>query len=161
MSLNRQLILSAVLTVATLLSLGVAPEGLCQVSPLQPQAQTDARQKELERDAAVNLSLAKKSIQDDAFYNARVALNVWKSSAIAAGNFDKKLYEELRKQLYDKSIKDNLRCVESSISQRAIPDATQCLKIYRLHAQEIGAFDPQRYEELKKRVAAIPPRKKQ
>ncbi|MCK7471194.1 MAG: hypothetical protein MZU95_10755 [Desulfomicrobium escambiense] len=34
---------------------------------------------ELERDSAVNLSLAKKSIQDDAFYNAKVALNVWKA----------------------------------------------------------------------------------
>jgi hypothetical protein len=161
MSLNRQLILSVVMTVATLLPLGVAPEALCQATPLPSQTQTDARQRELERDAAVNLSLAKKSIQDDAFYSARVALNVWKSSAIAAGSFDKKLYEELRKQLYDKSIKDNLRCIESSISQRAIPDANQCLKIYRLHAQEIGAFDPKRYEELKKRVAAIPPRKKQ
>lgn len=161
MSLRRQLILSAGLTVATLLSLGVAQEALCQASPLPSQAQTEARQRELERDAAVNLSLAKKSIQDDAFYNARVTLNVWKSSAIAAGSFDKKLYEDLRKQLYDKSIKDNLRCIEFSISQRVAPDANQCLKIYRLHAQEIGAFDPQRYEELKKRVAAIPPRKKQ
>jgi hypothetical protein len=161
MNLNRQLILGAILTVASLPSLGVAPEALGQVSSPQSQAQTDARQRELERDAAVNLSLAKKSIQDDAFYSARVALNVWKSSAIAAGSFDKKLYEELRKQLYDKSIKDNLRCVESSISQRATADANKCLKIYRLHAQEIGAFDPQRYEELKKRVAAIPARKKQ
>jgi hypothetical protein len=161
MNLNKQLILSAGLTVAILLSLVVAPEALCQASPLQSQTQADARQRELDRDAAVNLSLAKKSIQDDAFYNARVALNVWKSSAIAAGNFDKKLYEELRKQLYDKSIRDNLRCIESSISQRIISDANHCLKIYRLHAQEIGAFDPKRYEELKKRVAAIPPRKKQ
>jgi hypothetical protein len=161
MSLNRQLILGAALTAATLLSLGVAAEGFCQASPLQSQAKTDARQRDLERDAAVNLSLAKKSIQDDAFYNARVALNVWKSSAIAAGSFDKKLYEELRKQLYEKSIRDNLRCIESSISQRAAPDANQCLKIYRLHSQEIGQFDPKRYEELKKRVAAIPPRKKQ
>lgn len=160
MNLNKQLILSAGLTVAILISLVVAPEALCQASPLQSQAQADARQKELDRDAAVNLSLAKKSIQDDAFYNARVALNVWKGSAIAAGNFDKKLYEELRKQLYDKSIRDNLRCIESSISQRIIPDANHCLKIYRLHAQEIGAFDPKRYEDLKKRVAAIPPRKK-
>jgi hypothetical protein len=161
MSLRQQLILSAGLTVATLLSLGVAPEALCQASPPQSQAQSEARQRELERDAAVNLSLAKKSIQDDAFYNARVTLNIWKSSAIAAGSFDKKLYEDLRKQLYDKSIKDNLRCIEFSISQRIAPDANQCLKIYRLHAQEIGAFDPHRYEELKKRVAAIPPRKKQ
>jgi hypothetical protein len=160
MSVNRRLILSAILTAATLLSLVAVPAAFGQASPSPPAAQTDARQRELERDAAVNLSLAKKSIQDDAFYNARVALNVWKSSAAAAGNYDQKLYEELRKQLYDKSMKDNLRCIESSIAQRDNPNANKCLKIYRLHAQEIGAFDPQRYEELKKRVAAIPPRKK-
>jgi hypothetical protein len=161
MSLNRLLILSAGLTVATLLCLVAASETPCQVSPPPPQAQMDARQRELERDAAVNLSLAKKSIQDDGFYNARVALNVWKSSAIDADSFDEKLYEELRKQLYDKSIKDNLHCIDVSIAQRATTEANQCLKIYRLHAQEIGVFDPKRYEELKKRVAAIPPRKKQ
>jgi hypothetical protein len=160
MSLKRLLILTAGLTVATLLCLGVASEALCQMSPPQSQPQMDARQRELERDAAVNLSLAKKSIQDDGFYNARVALNIWKSSAIDADSFDEKLYEELRKQLYDKSLKDNLRCIDVSISQRAITEANQCLKIYRLHAQEIGAFDPRRYEELQKRVAAIPPRKK-
>ena len=56
-------------------------------TPLGPEIQ---RQRELERDSAVNLSLAKKSIQDDAFYSAKVALNVWKSSAIDAGNFDQK-----------------------------------------------------------------------
>jgi hypothetical protein len=161
MNLNRLLILAAGMTVATLLCLVAAWEAPCQVSPAQSPSQTDARQRDLERDAAVNLSLAKKSIQDDGFYNARVALNIWRSSAIEADSFDEKLYEELRKQLYDKSMKDNLHCIDVSISQRATAEANQCLKIYRLHAQEIGAFDPRRYEELKKRVAAIQPRKKQ
>jgi hypothetical protein len=124
--------------------------------PPAPAAPSDlARQKELERDAAVNLSLAKKSIQDDAFYNAKVALNVWKLSALDAGNFDLKLYEDLRKQLYEKSIRDNLRCIEIAVVQRDAAEANMCLRIYRLHAQEINAFDPKRYEDLRARVNGI------
>lgn len=119
---------------------------------VQPEA---ARRKELERDAAINLSLVKKSVQDDAFYNAKVALNVWRLSAIEAGNFDRKLYEDLRKQLYDKSIRDNLRCIDAAIAQRDSAEANLCLKIYRLHAQEIGVFDPKRYDDLKNRVGGI------
>jgi hypothetical protein len=121
-------------------------------TPLSPEIQ---RQKELERDAAVNLSLAKKSIQDDAFYNAKVALNVWKSSALDAGTFDQKLYDDLRRQLYEKSLRDNLRCIDISIAQRDAHDANLCLKIYRLHATELGTFDPNRYEDLRARVAGI------
>jgi hypothetical protein len=124
--------------------------------PPAPAVPSDlARQKELERDAAVNLSLAKKSIQDDAFYNAKVALNVWKLSALDAGNFDLKLYEDLRKQLYEKSIRDNLRCIDIAVVQRDAAEANMCLRIYRLHAQEINAFDPKRYEDLRARVNGI------
>jgi hypothetical protein len=129
--------------------------------PSAPAAPSDsARQKELERDAAINLSLAKKSIQEDAFYNAKVALNVWKLSALDAGNFDLKLYEDLRKQLYEKSIRDNLRCVDIAVAQRDAVEANMCLKIYRLHSQEINTFDPRRYEELKTRVGGIRKREK-
>jgi hypothetical protein len=84
-----------------------------------------------------------------------VALNVWRLSAIEAGNFDRKLYEDLRKQLYEKSIRENLRCIDVAVAQRDAPDANLCLKIYRLHSQEINAFDPKRYEELKARVSGI------
>jgi hypothetical protein len=114
-----------------------------------------ARQRELERDAAVSLSLAKKSIQEDAFYNAKVALNVWRLSALQAGTFDRKLFDDLRKQLYEKSIRDNLRCIDVSVTQRDAPEANLCLRIYRLHAQEINAFDPKRYEDLRARVNGI------
>lgn len=147
------------LAVTFLLLLAFATTGEAQGQP--PRAQPSApssevlRQRELERDAAVNLSLAKKSIQDDAFYSAKVALNVWRLSAIEAGNFDRKLYEDLRKQLYDKSIRDNLRCIDVAVAQRDAPDANLCLRIYRLHSQEIDAFDPKRYEELKTRVSGI------
>jgi hypothetical protein len=124
--------------------------------PAAPSAQPElARQRELERDSAVNLSLAKKSIQEDAFYNAKVALNVWRLSALDAGNFDRKLFEDLRKQLYEKSIRDNLRCIDVAVAQRDAPEANLCLRIYRLHAQEINAFDPKRYEDLKTRVSSI------
>lgn len=124
-------------------------------APTPPQTQPDARQKELEREAAVNLSIARKSIQDDAFYNARVTLNVWKISALDAGTFDPKIYEELRKQLFDKSVRENLRCIEVSIGRRDAVTANQCLRIYQLHAQEIGSFDARKFEDLKSRVGDI------
>lgn len=139
-----------------LVALGAPDAGGQSPKPAAPVTQPDAaRQRELERDAAINLSLAKKSIQDDAFYNAKVALNVWKISAVEAGNFDRKLYEELRKQLYEKSIRDNLRCIDVAVAHRDAADANLCLKIYRLHAQEINAFDPKRYEDLRARVNGI------
>ena len=142
---------------ALMLVARAAPDAGGQAAkPAAPVIQPDAaRQRELERDAAINLSLAKKSIQDDAFYNAKVALNVWKISAVEAGNFDRKLYEDLRKQLYEKSIRDNLRCIDVAVAHRDAADANLCLKIYRLHAQEINAFDPKRYEDLRARVNGI------
>jgi len=147
------------LAMVFLLVLAFSSTGDAQGQPSRTQPSVPSsevlRQRELERDAAVNLSLAKKSIQDDAFYSAKVALNVWRLSAIEAGNFDRKLYEDLRKQLYEKSIRDNLRCIDVAVAQRDAPDANLCLKIYRLHSQEIDAFDAKRYEELKARVSAI------
>jgi len=130
-------------------------------APAAPQTPIDPRQRELERAAAVNLSVARKSIQDDAFYNARVTLNVWKISALEAGTFDPKIYDELRKQLYEKSIRDNLRCIDTSIARRDAVNANQCLRIYQLHAQEIGALDPRKYDELKQRVGDIRKKERQ
>ena len=60
-----------------LVALAAPDAGGQAAKPAAPVIQPDAaRQRELERDAAINLSLAKKSIQDDAFYNAKVELNV-------------------------------------------------------------------------------------
>ena len=158
----RNLKILLVLSLMLLPAVLTAPNADAQPGkPSAPAAPSDsARQKELDRDAAINLSLAKKSIQDDAFYNARVALNVWKLSALDAGNFDLKLYEDLRKQLYEKSIRENLRCIDVAVAQRDAPEANMCLKIYRLHSQEINTFDPRRYEELKTRVGGIRKREK-
>ena len=153
----RNLKILLVLSLMLLPAVLTAPNADAQPGkPSAPAAPSDsARQKGLERDAAINLSLAKKSIQEDAFYNARVALNVWKLSALDAGNFDLKLYEDLRKQLYEKSIRDNLRCIDVAVAQRDAAEANMCLKIYRLHSQEINTFDPRRYEDLRARVNAI------
>jgi hypothetical protein len=139
---------------ALLLALAAAAAADAQAtkSPVPPDV---ARQRELERDAAVSLSLAKKSIQEDAFYNAKVALNVWRLAALQAGTFDPKLHDDLRRQLYEKSIRDNLRCIDAAVTQRDAPEANLCLRIYRLHAQEINAFDPKRYEDLRARVNGI------
>ena len=142
-----------VMLLSALLATHAAGQGAKPQAPFV--APDTARQKELERDSAVNLSLAKKSIQDDAFYNAKVALNVWKLSAIEAGTFDRKLYEDLRKLLYEKSIRDNLRCIDYAVAHRDAPDANLCLKIYHLHSQEIKALDPKRYEDLRARVNGI------
>jgi hypothetical protein len=153
---NRQKLAQAAALVLILAVLAAPDAGGQAAKPAAPVIQPDAaRQRELERDAAINLSLAKKSIQEDAFYNAKVALNVWKVSAVEAGNFDRKLYEDLRKQLHEKSIRDNLRCIDVAVAHRDAPDANLCLKIYRLHAQEINAFDPKRYEDLRERVNGI------
>jgi hypothetical protein len=147
------LVLAAALLLAAAARESCGQTGRTSPAPAPPQTQIDPLQKELERAAAVNLSLARKAIQDDAFYNARVALNVWKLSALDAGTFDPKIYEELRRQLYDKSIRDNLRCIEVSIARHDAPNANQCLRIYRLHSQELGVFDPRTFEELQERVA--------
>ncbi len=128
--------------------------------PAAPPAAETVRQKQLERDASVSLSLAKKAIQEEGFANGRVALNVWKVTALEAGTFDARLYEELRRQLYEKSIRESLRCVEQGIAHRNPADAGRCLQLYRLHGQEIGLFDPRRYEDLSRRVGEIRRREK-
>ncbi|MEJ5358420.1 MAG: hypothetical protein WHT06_07055 [Desulfobacterales bacterium] len=128
--------------------------------PASPPAAETARQKQLERDASVNLSLAKRAIQEEGFANGRVALNVWKVTAIEADAFDARLYEELRRQLYEKSLRESLRCVEQGIAHRNTADAVRCLQLYRHHAQEIRLFDARRYEELNRRISEIRTREK-
>lgn len=128
--------------------------------PAAPPAGDTVRQRQLERDASVSLSLAKKAIQEEGFANGRVALNVWKVTALEAGTFDARLYEELRRQLYEKSVRESLRCVEQGIAHRNPADAGRCLQLYRLHGQEIGLFDPRRYEDLSRRLGEIRRREK-
>jgi hypothetical protein len=135
--------------VGWLLLLGDAPTVVAQTA----DADSETRQA-LRQQAATDLWRLKKSIDEDGFYNARIALNVWRSSSLAAGTFDPELYEALKLELYRKSVASSLACYEYFISVGDPHDAGICLQTWRMHAREIGVFDPARYEEMKQGLEA-------
>lgn len=120
----------------------------------EPSKEEKARKQELKREAALSLWRLKKSIEEDAFYAARVALNVWRSNAIDAGTFDQAQYDEFKKQLYEKSVTRSLECFEYFLAEQYFYDANMCLQTWKVHSQEIGLFDEEKYEALKKRLSA-------
>ena len=69
-----------------------------------------AKHRLLKREAANALYRFKLRLAKDGFYSGRVALNVWRSTAIDAGTFDQEQYNEFKTQLYEKSINDSLKC---------------------------------------------------
>ena len=77
-----------------------------------------ARQKLLEKYAKQSLIRLKYAIKSDGYYNARVALNVWRSNAIDAGTFDASQYKSFKEQIYKKSINENLRWFEIFLNQK-------------------------------------------
>ena len=109
-------------------------------------------QKLLERYAAESLYRLKQSVKNDGFFNARVALNIWESNAIDAGNFDQALYDEFKAQIYKKSIQENLKWFDIFVKQKDYSDARTCLKMWRIHSEEIGVFDEEKYNEMKERL---------
>jgi len=111
-----------------------------------------ARKRELKRDAALNLWRLKKSIEEEGFYAARVALNIWRSTAIDAGTFDQAKYDELKKQMYEKSVKKSLQCFEYYLEETNFHDAFMCLQTWKIHSQEIGIFDQDKYEALRDKL---------
>ena len=113
-----------------------------------------ARKRELKQEAALNLWRLKKSIEEDAFYAARVALNVWRSNAIDAGTFDQTQYDEFKQQLYEKSVMRSLECFEYFLAEQYFHDTNMCLQTWKVHSQEIGLFDEDQYEALKERLKA-------
>ena len=104
--------------------------------------------------AAVNNSLwrLKHSMEKDGYYSNRVALNVWRSNAIDAGVFDQSQYDEFKKQIYENSIRSNLQCYERSIQNENFTDARICLFTWKAHAEELGVFDEDRYDNMKKKL---------
>ena len=108
-----------------------------------------ARQKMLKIEAANAFWRLKHSMEKDAFYNTRIRLNVWRGTAIDAGNFDQAQYDEFKKQLYEKSINDSLKCYEEFLLEENFYDANICLQTWRMHCKEIGAYDKDQYEALK------------
>jgi hypothetical protein len=123
-------------------------------SNTQQTKEEKAKKQELKREAALNLWRLKKSIEKDAFYAARVALNVWRSNAIDAGTFDQAQYDEFKKQLYEKSVMRSLECFDYFLAEQYFHDANMCLQTWKVHSQEIGPFDQEQYEALKERLKA-------
>ena len=95
------------------------------------------------------------ALKEEGFYSGRVRLNVWRAAAIDAGKFDPTKYEELKIQLYEKSINDSLNCFEHFIEQSSPHDANMCLQTWKMHAKEIDRFDESTYQELVKRLNSL------
>jgi hypothetical protein len=113
------------------------------------------RQRMLNREAVNALWRLKRALEKDGFYSGRVRLNVWRVAAIEAGKFDPQKYEEFRKQLYEKSVNDSLKCFEYYIEQNSHHDANMCLQTWKMHAQEIDRFDESTYQEFVKQLNSL------
>ena len=111
-----------------------------------------AKQRLLKREAANALYRFKLRLEKEGFYSGRVALNIWRSTAIDAGTFDQQKYDEFKTQLYKKSINDSLKCYEEFILDANYHDANICLQTWRMHSKELGTYDQAEYEALKKRL---------
>jgi hypothetical protein len=111
-----------------------------------------AKQRMLKREAANALYRFKLRLEKEGFYSGRVALNIWRSTAIDAGTFDPEKYNEFKRQLYEKSINDSLTCFEEFILEESYHDANVCLQTWRMHAKELGTYEQSDYEDLKKRL---------
>jgi hypothetical protein len=112
-----------------------------------------ARQQMLKREAANALRRLKRSMEKDAFYSGRVALNIWRTTAMDAGTFDQTQYDEFKTQLYEKSVNDSLRCFEEFILEEDFYNANFCLQTWRMHSKELGTYDQAEYEASKERLA--------
>lgn len=109
-------------------------------------------QKALEREAALNLWRLKKAVEEDGFFNAHIILNVWRSTALEAGTFDQKTYDEFKTKLYQKSIHESLQCFEMFLQQEDYHNADICLQIWRIHSKELGVYEEEQYNALKKKM---------
>ena len=114
-----------------------------------------ARQRMLNLEEANALWRLKRALKTDGYYSARVRLNVWRAAAIDAGKFDPQKYEEYRRQLYEKSANDSLKCFEYYIEQGSRHDANMCLQTWKMHTKEIDQFDESTYQELVKRLNGL------
>ena len=124
----------------------------------QAKAQT-AEQRTLNLEAANALWRLQYALKEEGFYSGRVRLNVWRATTIDAGTFDPQKYEEFKKQLYEKSVDDSLKCFEYFIEQNSPHDANMCLQTWKMHAKEIDRFDEPTYQELVKRLDGLKEKK--
>ena len=139
------------ITAVTLLLILSAPLAIgADKKPLTKEEK--ARQKMLKIEAANAYWRLKHSLEKDAFYSGRIRLNVWRSTAIEAGTFDQARYEEFKKQLYEKSISDSMKCYEEFLLEESLYDANICLQTWRMHSKELGTYEKEKYEALKERL---------
>ncbi len=120
-----------------------------------------ARQKLLRRTANISLWRLKVVIERDGFNSARVALNIWRSNAKDAGTFDQNKFDEFKKQIYEKSVNSNLKCIEERMINENYTDAEICLYWWKTHSIELDIFDPLKHDELKKIIKEGKEKKKQ
>ena len=128
---------------------------VCALADTQKPQQTEITRKQLKVAAYNSLWRLKRAIERDGFYGARVALNVWRSNAIEAGLFKQAEYDEYKKQIYEKSIDNSLKCIETAIENENYNDAKTCLHTWKLRTEELGTYDSNRYEEMKKQVEEL------
>jgi hypothetical protein len=117
-----------------------------------PPAETEIGRKQLLNAAYNSLWRLQRAIERDGFSSARVALNVWRSNAMDAGIFKPSQYEDFKRQIYEKSIRSSLACIETAIVYENFSDARRCLHTWKIHSEEINRFERQRYEELQRLI---------
>ncbi len=139
-------ITAAILSALLVVSLATSQE------TIEKNLDQKSKQRMLKREAADALNRFKLRLEKEGFYSGRVALNVWRSTAIDAGTFDQELYNEYKKLLYEKSIMDSLKCYEEFILEENYHDANICLQTWRMHSKELGTYEQAEYEALKERL---------
>jgi hypothetical protein len=137
---------------ALLLLLLLAPFAISQ-DKTEQRPDEKARQQMLEKEAANALRRLKRSMEKDGFYSGRVALNIWRSTAMDAGTFDEAQYDEFKTQLYEKSVIESLRCFEEFLLEEDFYNANFCLQTWRMHSKELGTYDQAEYDAFQKKLA--------
>ena len=124
--------------------------------PLYATQENDDKitRKQLKTAAYNSLWRLKRAIEKYGFYSASVALNVWRSNAIDAGIFDQAQYDTFKKQIYEKSIENSLKCIETSLENQYYTDAKICLHAWKLRTQALGTFNQDYYNQIKDRLAS-------
>lgn len=141
-----------------LISLFLIIGGTPGASAEQAKAET-AEQRTLNLEAANALWRLQYALKEEGFYSGRVRLNVWRAATIDAGKFDPAKYDEFKKQLYEKSVSESLKCFEYFVEQNSYHDANMCLQTWKMHASEIGTFDESVYQENLKKLDSLKEKK--
>jgi len=137
------------------------------VLPLKAYGETEqveddkARQKLLRKTANISLWRLKVVIERDGFNSARAALNIWRSNAKDAETFDQSKFDEFKKQIYEKSVNSNMKCIEKCMMNENYTDAEICLYWWKTHSKVLDTFDLVEHDELKKMIEEGKEKKKQ